>query len=158
MIHFTISELIRSRTAIENRIWNGANREQENNLIALVDNVLDPLRIRYGMPVHVSSGFRCSQLNGRTSGSSKNSQHMNGEAADLYTDAGVQGNYDIGCLIVSLGHFDQIIFENVSHDNLLPQWIHVSWKRRGSNRHEIRKHVIGSGDAYPLITIKELGL
>lgn len=157
MKYFTISELIRSDKAIEKRIWNGANREQEDNLIALVEAVLDPAREKYGKPIHVSSGFRNSKVNPIVGGE-KASQHRAGEAADLYTDAGLKGNQEIGVIIAKLGNFDQIIFENVGKDNLLPEWIHVSWKRTGINRHEIRKHVKGSGPIYPFVDKKLLNL
>lgn len=158
MKHFTVSEFIRSNTAINKKIWNGANREQEDNLIALVAAVLDPVREKYGKPIHVSSGFRCKEINNALPNSSKTSQHMNGEAADIYTDAGPKGNFEVGQLIAMLGNFDQLIFEDVGKDNMLPQWIHVSWKRKGDNRHEIKKHVKGSGNVYPLISRKEIGL
>jgi len=156
MKHFTISELIKSDTAIKNRIWNGANREIEDNLIALVAAVLDPLREKYGKAIHVSSGYRCPAVN-KGVGGSLTSQHMQGEAADIYVDAGAKGNFEIGKLIVKLGNFDQVIFENVGANDLLPQWIHVSWKRCGYNRHQIRKKVKGF-NSYPLITEKDLGL
>ena len=78
MKYFTISELIRSDTAIARKIWNGANREQEDNLIALVAAVLDPLRTAYGKPIHISSGYRCPTLN-KAIGGVANSQHMKGE-------------------------------------------------------------------------------
>lgn len=156
MKHFTISELIKSDTAIKNRIWNGANREVEDNLIALVAAVLDPLREKYGKAIHVSSGYRCPAVN-KGVGGSLTSQHMQGEAADIYVDAGAKGNFEIGKLIVKLGNFDQVIFENVGANDLLPQWIHVSWKRSGYNRHQIRKKVKGF-NSYPLITEKDLGL
>lgn len=156
MKHFTISELIKSDTAIKNRIWNGANREVEDNLIALVAAVLDPLREKYGKAIHVSSGYRCPAVN-KGVGGSLTSQHMQGEAADIYVDAGAKGNFEIGKLIVKLGNFDQVIFENVGTNDLLPQWIHVSWKRSGYNRHQIRKKVKGF-NSYPLITEKDLGL
>jgi hypothetical protein len=158
MKHFTISELIRSKTAINKRIWNGANREQEDNLIALVAAVLDPVREKYGKAIHVSSGFRCKEINGALPNSSKASQHMNGEAADIYTDAGPNGNFEVGQLIVKLGNFDQVIFEDVGKNDMLPQWIHVSWKRKGDNRGEIKKHVKGTGNVYPVVNRKEIGL
>ncbi|MCQ2262106.1 MAG: D-Ala-D-Ala carboxypeptidase family metallohydrolase [Bacteroidales bacterium] len=158
MKHFTISELLYSQKAVERRIWNGADAEQEANLTALVSHVLDPLREQYGYPIHVSSGFRCNRLNSSLPGSSKDSQHRKGEAADIYTDAGLRGNYLIGRLVVLLGSFDQLIFEDVLPDNLLPQWIHVSWKRQGNNRCEIRKHIKGTGPIYPVVSRKELGL
>ena len=156
MKYFTISELLKSDTAIKNRIWNGANREIEDNLIALVAAVLDPLREKYGKAIHVSSGYRCPAVN-KAIGGSLTSQHMNGEAADIYVDAGAKGNFEIGKLIVQLGNFDQVIFENVGANDLLPQWIHVSWKRQGYNRHQIRKKVKGQV-TYPILTLKDLGL
>lgn len=157
MKHFTISELIKSDTAIKNRIWNGANREVEDNLIALVAAVLDPLREKYGEAIHVSSGYRCPAVNKSIPGSSLTSQHMQGEAADIFVDAGAKGNFEIGKLIVQLGNYDQVIFENVGANDLLPQWIHVSWQRKGYNRHQIRKRVKGQV-TYPILTLKDLGL
>ncbi|MBR3529197.1 MAG: DUF882 domain-containing protein [Bacteroidales bacterium] len=157
MKYFTISELLKSDTAIKNRIWNGANREIEDNLIALVAAVLDPLREKYGKAIHVSSGYRCPAVNKSIPGSSLTSQHMQGEAADIFVDAGAKGNFEIGKLIVQLGNFDQVIFENVGVNDLLPQWIHVSWKRQGYNRHQIRKKVKGQV-TYPILTLKDLGL
>ena len=157
MKYFTISELLKSDTAIKNRIWNGANREIEDNLIALVAAVLDPLHEKYGKAIHVSSGYRCPAVNKSIPGSSLTSQHMQGEAADIFVDAGAKGNFEIGKLIVQLGNFDQVIFENVGVNDLLPQWIHVSWKRQGYNRHQIRKKVKGQV-TYPILTLKDLGL
>ena len=83
MRYFTISELLRSDTALKMGIWNGANLEHEENMRALVENVLDPLRARYGHPIYVSSGYRCPKLNNAVNGAI-NSQHMRGEAADIY--------------------------------------------------------------------------
>ena len=91
MKYFTISEMLYSPTAVKRGIWNGCDREKEDNLEALVDNVLDPVRTRYGKAVHVSSGYRCEQLNTLIHGA-LGSQHLRGEAADIYTDAGPQGN------------------------------------------------------------------
>ena len=158
MNYFTISEFLRSEKAIARKIWNGAGREQEDNLIALVAAVLDPVREKYGKAIHVSSGYRCPELNAALPNSSKTSQHSRGEAADIYVDAGPQGNYQVGKLIASLGNYDQLIFEEVGKDDLLPKWIHVSWKRKGDNRREILKHIKGTGAVYPAVARKELGL
>ena len=91
---FTISEMLYSPTAVKRGIWNGCDRDKEDNLVALVDNVLDPVRTRYGKAVHVSSGYRCQQLNTLIHGALE-SQHLKGEAADIYTDAGPQGNLEL---------------------------------------------------------------
>ena len=154
MRYFTISEMLYSPTAVKRGIWNGCDRNQEDNLVALVDNVLDPARQKYGKAVHVSSGYRCQQLNSLIYGALQ-SQHLQGEAADLYTDAGPKGNLELARLIIASGKFDQVILENVPGTSLLPDWVHVSWKRNGRNRGEVRKKVAGSSQ-YPLLTASEL--
>lgn len=158
MKYFTISEFLYSPSAVQQRIWNGASRQQEDNIITLVEKVLDPLRQHYGKPISITSGFRCPKLNAVMPNASKSSQHLFGEAADICSNDGPIGNYALGQLIVQLGHFDQVIFEDVPMDSLLPLWIHVSWRHNGSNRQEIRKHVIGTGNVYPIVSRKELGL
>lgn len=154
MKFFTMSELLYSPTAVKRGIWNGCDREKEDNLEALVVNVLDPARARYGKAVHVSSGYRCQQLNSLIHGA-LGSQHLCGEAADIYTDAGPQGNLELARLIIEGGRFDQVILENVTGTSLMPQWVHVSWKRNGGNRREIRKKVAGCSQ-YPLLTAAEI--
>lgn len=158
MRYFTVSEMIKSDTAIRMKVWNGANREQEDNLIALVDNVLDPARTAYGKPIKVESGFRSERVNAAIPNASRTSQHLKGEAADIKTSAGASGNLEVAKIIIRLGKFDQLILEEVQGKSLAPQWVHVSWKRNGVNRHEIRKHVKGTGNLYPVVTKKELGL
>lgn len=146
MRYFTISELIKSDTAIKKKIWNGANREQESNLIALVAAILDPLREKYGNPIHVSSGFRCPALNKAVGGVST-SQHLKGEAADI--DAGSRlANQHLARLIVEMGlPFDQLIDENNY------AWVHVSYKRVGDNRGQILRY---KNKRYIQIQAKEL--
>ena len=157
MRHFTISEFIKSDTAIKKRVWNGANREQENNLIALVAAVLDPLREKYGKPIIVTSGYRNITIN-KSIGGAVTSQHTKGEAADIVGfDGSPEENLKLGKMIVEMGNFDQIIFEDVSKNSLNPKWIHVSWKRQGDNRHVILKKMKGT-NSYLTVTRKELGL
>lgn len=149
MKYFTISEMIHSRTAVERKIWNGCRRAEEDNLTALAEQVLDPARERYGRKVKVNSGYRCVELNNVIHGAT-GSQHLRGEAADLTTEAGPQGNLELARIIVALGRFDQLILENVPGTNLLPSWIHVSWKRSGGNRGQILKKVMGSSTYVPV--------
>ena len=129
MKHFTISELLKSDTALKHKLWNGAPKEAEENLRALVDEVLDPLREAYGKPIRVNSGYRCPRLNTLVGGS-LNSQHMRGEAADIQPVVGNEGDLDfLARLLIANGKFDQLI--------LYPTFIHVSWKRLGWNRKQI---------------------
>lgn len=142
MKYFTIDELTASATARKKGIKNVPNEEERLNLIALVAAVLDPLREKYGKPIIVTSGFRCAALN-KCVGGVTGSQHRKGEAADIVTKEGAKGNFELGRLIVESGQFDQVIFEDCGKDDLLPQWIHVSWKRTGALRGNVLKKVKG---------------
>lgn len=154
MKYFTIDELTASATARKKGIKNIPNEEERLNLIALVAAVLDPLREKYGKPIHVSSGFRCAAVN-KSVGGVTGSQHRKGEAADIVTKEGAVGNFELGQLIVESGKFDQVIFENCGKDDLLPQWIHVSWKRTGALRGNVLKRVRGE-KIYLRVSIDEI--
>lgn len=142
MRYFTLNELCRSDKAERLGIANNPNTEQQNNLISLVEDVLDPARIMYGKAICVSSGFRCAKLNSAVGGET-NSQHKQGQAADLYTKDGAKGNLELAKTIIRLGRYDQLILENVGPNDLLPQWVHVSWRSDGKNRRQILKKVAG---------------
>ena len=146
MNYFTISELIKSDTAIKSRIWNGANREQEDNLIALVDAVLDPLRLFYGKTIVVRSGYRNKEINKAVNGVS-NSQHLRGEAADIDTGSRLE-NQHLARMIVELKlPFDQLI------DEANYAWVHVSHKKEGGNRGQILRM---RGGEYQIIKASDL--
>lgn len=126
MKYFTIQELTHSDTAIKNKIENMPNDSQMENLIALVENVLDPARELLGEPIRVNSGFRCPVLNKKVGGAPK-SQHCKGQAADITC-------YDNNKLF-------EIIKENLVFDQLIwekgGQWIHISFRKDGTNRKQI---------------------
>ena len=122
MKYFTIKELCKSATAEQKKIDNSPTQEVINNLKLLVDNVLDPLREKYGKPIRVNSGYRSPVLNKIVSGS-KTSQHMTGLAVDITTGS-IQGNKKLFALVQSLNlPFDQLIDENKF------KWIHVSYSK-----------------------------
>lgn len=129
MTYFTIAELIYSRDYWK-KIWNKTTPEVEQNLHALVDNILDPLRLFYGKPIAVTSGYRCAELNKKVGGV-WNSQHLTGEAADINTGSKLE-NQHLARMIVQLKlPFDQLIDENNY------AWVHVSYKQTGENRGQI---------------------
>ena len=129
MKYFSISEMLKSNTAIKQRLWNGAPKEAEENLRALVDEVLDPLREAYGRPIRVNSGYRCPRLNTLVGGT-PNSQHMRGEAADIQPVVGNEADLpELARILIENGKFDQLI--------LYPTFIHVSYKRLGWNRKQV---------------------
>lgn len=146
MKYFTISELLHSDTAVAKKIWNGANKEQEDNMAALVGAVLDPLREIYGKPIKVNSGYRCAALNRAVKGAA-DSQHLRGEAADIDTGS-TAGNRKLAQLIVEKNlPFDQLIDESNY------AWVHVSYKRVGNNRGQILRM---RGGKYSTIKASEL--
>lgn len=110
------------------------------NIVALVNNVLDPAREQFGGPVIVNSGFRCPKHNLEVGGA-VTSQHMKGEAADICCDY----NRRLAKLIVEAGKYDQLI--------LYPTFVHLSWKRGGGNRREILRKTSGG---YQKISSSEL--
>ena len=97
------------------------------NIVALVDNVLDPAREEFGGPVTVNSGYRCPKHN-LAVGGVVNSQHMKGEAADVCC----ADNKRLAEIIEKNGKYDQMI-KYLQPDGSI-RFIHVSWKRNGGNR------------------------
>lgn len=134
MKYFTIKELSESSTAKSLGIDNTPTPEAEANLTALVEAVLDPLRERYGHPIYVNSGYRCPRLN-KAVGGAKTSQHMTGEAADIYV-ADAKGRAELFSILYSLLPYDQLIWER--GDDEAPAWIHVSY-RESNNRRECKR-------------------
>lgn len=128
---FTIDELTKSQTAVRYGIDNTPSGEEKANLIMLVDNILDPLREKFGRAIIVNSGFRCELLNKKVGGS-KTSQHRTGQAADIQS-VGDRYNRELFELAKKM-EFDQLIYEYGNDDK--PDWIHISFSY-GKNRHQI---------------------
>lgn len=128
MEFFTINELIKSTTAKQKGIKNIPSKEEEQNLIALINNILDPLRKAYGKPIIVTSGYRSKALN-KAIGGAKTSQHQYGYAADIRSVSdSKEENKKIFELAKTLP-FDQLIDEH-NYD-----WIHISYSPK--NRRQI---------------------
>ena len=123
MKYFTIEELTRSTTARLRNIDNTPSQLVIDNLTALVDNVLDPLREAWGKPIKVNSVYRCRALN-KAVGGVPASQHMLGQAADI-TSGSQEANRDLYSLLKRLNlPVDQAINE---HDF---RWLHISYGPR----------------------------
>ena len=82
--HFSLLELTESATARQRDIANIPPPEAVENLKRLCKGTLEPLRKALGLPVIITSGYRCKELNNIVNRSSKTSQHMQGCAADFY--------------------------------------------------------------------------
>ena len=82
--HFALNEFTESPTARKHGIDNTSPPEEAvENLRALCVHTLEPLREALGLPVVITSGYRCKRLNDMLAHSSERSQHMLGQAADF---------------------------------------------------------------------------
>ena len=81
--HFTLEEFTRSSTAKARGIDNTVPKKLIPALRNLCVTVLEPLREQAKEPVEISSGYRCPELN-RVVGGKNTSQHMKGEACDIW--------------------------------------------------------------------------
>ncbi|MBQ5635154.1 MAG: peptidase M15 [Alistipes sp.] len=137
MKYFTFHELTNSATAARLGIDNTPTAEEAASIHALVENVLDPAREKYGCPIIVNSGYRCARLN-KAVGGVENSQHCKGEAADITTGKPSMNAY-LARIIHDLGVYDQIILENANNNGTLCDWVHVSYCRSGNRKQILLK-------------------
>tara|TARA_Y100001972_G_C7560951_1_gene281730 strand:- start:279 stop:755 length:477 start_codon:yes stop_codon:yes gene_type:complete len=121
--NFTLSELIKSDTAIRKGINNNPNAEQIEKLKLLCENILQPVRDHFGR-VKVTSGFRSEALC-LAIGSSANSQHAKAEAADFEV-IGVD-NTELSDWIHKNLPYDQLICEFYTPGEPNSGWIHCSY-------------------------------
>ena len=167
--HFKLSEFEVSRTAREHNIPNVAPPEAVANLRSLCEHTLEPLREVMGLPIVITSGYRCKALNEILVHAARTSQHMNGCAADFYVgQAQVSGSrFQVsGDLKLETGDSPMkletgnspmkletprqrlvrafrliITCEQIDYDQLIiyPTFIHVSYVSPTANRHKLTK-------------------
>lgn len=130
MKYFKLEELTKSTKAEIHGIDNSPSPTEIVALQALVENVLDPARHLLGLPIQVTSGYRCKRLNTLVKGS-PTSQHMKGEAADLVC----ANNAKLFDIIKTKLPFDQLIWEK--GNDRQPAWVHVSFRKDGENRKKV---------------------
>ena len=133
--NLSYKEAIRSNTAEREGIDNTPTDEELLNMQAVAKRIFQPIRDHAGCAIHVSSFFRCLELN-RAVGGADSSQHTKGEAIDLNGKryGGISNAEIFEFILVNLD-FDQMIWEYGTDDE--PAWVHVSYKRNGHNRKEV---------------------
>ena len=130
-----LSEVIKSITAKRLGITNEPTVEHLVNLKELAENIFQPLRDYYGVPIYISSGYRSEALN-KAIGGSKSSQHCKGQAIDIDRDGhSSPNNAEIFEYIKNNLDFDQLIWEFGSNTN--PDWVHVSYNNYGNQRKQV---------------------
>lgn len=135
MKYFTFDELLSSQIADQHGIINEPFSYHEmvevyENLEFLVNNLLDCIRERFAVPMIITSGYRCEEVN-KLVGGVDNSQHMKGEAVDFYfADFGKKEMAAAFFEIAEEFDFDQLIYYKKKGI------IHISYSRK-NNRHQI---------------------
>ena len=124
--NFTFEEFTKSDIAKAHHISNAiTDWDVRDNIIALVDNVLQPLREEWNAPIFINSGYRCKELN-ELVGGVETSQHCLGMAADC----GCSDPYALAKLAKKMMlPYDQLI--------LYPTFCHLSHRADGENRGQI---------------------
>lgn len=134
--HISYKEAVYSDTAKRLGIINIPDFEQLSKMVTVANEIFEPVRKHFGVPIHVSSFFRSAELN-KVIGGSKTSQHVLGEAMDIDADKyGKITNRQLFNYIKDNLKFDQLIWEFGTDKE--PDWIHVSFKK-SNNRGEILK-------------------
>jgi zinc D-Ala-D-Ala carboxypeptidase len=133
--HFSLKELTRSQTAERRRIKNIPKEKEIENLKTLCENILEPVRKHYGIPFSPSSGFRSMALN-EAIGSTKASQHIDGQAAD-FEIPGVP-NMELALWIKEHLDYDQLLLEFYKENVPDSGWVHCSYVKNG-NRNKSKR-------------------
>lgn len=139
--YFTLKELCASEVAEKKKIDNYPSFTVVEHLSELTRNILEPLRLAWGSPIKVTSGYRCDALN-RAVGGVSTSAHRLGYAADLQPGNGKIdefGKFVRDWLIKNRIRFDQVLFEQSGKT----KWVHISYKSStGSQRGETKNLIV----------------
>ena len=121
MKYFNLTELTASATAERLAIDNTPPHAARKMLSILVEQLLDPIRRRYGAPILVTSGYRCPALNSAVGGVA-NSHHIVGCAADIAGET----TRSLFHLIVQMQQEGQIRFTQLIAEEGY-RWLHISY-------------------------------
>ena len=122
--HFQLSEFCNLKKYPQNI----PTIQQISNMIYGCRNLLEPAREVIGCPIIINSGFRNAEVNRRVGGV-KNSQHLQGCAADIRPKDPQQFQRLVSFL-KACEYTDQLLTG--------PGWLHISWRPLGIPRHDVR--------------------
>lgn len=122
--NFTLSEMIKSETALRHNMDNTPGEKEIENLKRLAEKILQPVREHYQKGVKVNSGYRAPAVNQKVGGS-PTSDHCKGQASDIEIP-GV-ANADLAKWITENLEFTQVILEFYTQGIPDSGWVHVSY-------------------------------
>lgn len=139
--YFSLKELCSSDEAAKRKIDNFPSFAVVEHLSELTEKILEPLRIAWGSPIKVTSGYRCDALN-RAVGGVSTSAHRLGYAADLQPTNGKIdefGRFVKDWLLNNNVKFDQLLFETKGKT----KWVHVGIRSTsGTQRCETKNLIV----------------
>jgi hypothetical protein len=121
--NFSLSELTKSEAATRLGLDNTPALQIIENLEALVQNILQPVRDKFG-PVVVTSGYRSPEVN-KAIGGSTTSDHCKGQAADFEVLG--KDNRELAIWIAENMQFTQLILEFYKPGVPDSGWVHCSF-------------------------------
>lgn len=117
--------------------------EHLENFKLLAEKVFEPIREHFGVPIHISSGYRSKELN-KAIGGSSSSEHCEGRAIDIDMDGSASG--------VTNKQIFNFIKENLDFNQLINEfdysWVHVSYNPNGKQRKQVLNAVKKGGKTY----------
>jgi hypothetical protein len=141
--HLSLAEVSRSETAKRKGINNTPSGEHLENFKKLAENIFEPIREHFGVPIHISSGYRSKELNAAVGGSAT-SDHCVGSAIDIDMDDSTNGvtNNQVFNFIKDNLKFKQLIAEFPVNGKL--SWVHVAYNENNlKNQILVAKKVNG---------------
>ena len=122
--NFTLEELTKSETALRHNMDNSPGQAEVDSLLALAENVLQPVRDHFARGVKCNSGYRSLEVNQKVGGS-RNSDHIRGQACDIEIP-GIP-NAELAEWIKDNLEYNQLILEFYTPGVPDSGWVHVSY-------------------------------
>lgn len=132
--NFTYDELVYSATAERLGLDNTPNEKELDNLKRLANEVLQPIRDKWGRAIIVTSGFRSEKVN-KAVGGVKTSQHRLGEAADLKIGSKSQNKAMFNFILDMIQKGEIKVGQLIDEYNY--SWVHVSLPREGKTNNQV---------------------
>lgn len=118
--NFSYEEFVNSKLAEKMGIRNVPATHKWNQNIAELAKLLQKIRDKYGKPIIISSGFRSVELNDLVGGT-RTSDHLHGNAADIYSE----NTEELFNLIVKMINNKEIrVSQLINEYNY--KWIHIA--------------------------------
>ena len=132
--NFTYDELVYSATAERLGLDNTPNEKELDNLKRLANEVLQPIRDKWGRAIIVTSGFRSEKVN-KAVGGVKTSQHRLGEAADLKIGSKSRNKALFNFILDMINKGELVCGQLI--DEYGYSWVHISLPRSGKPNNQV---------------------